>query len=333
MDGIIAKVGNLQGLVPPSEATGHAFRLQMILDALDYHENGDETDPACCTGDAPCQTRIFLVGQQRSLAGKMIGEREVRLETVKAEIQEAVRSGSGQTSTGQVADPASPAQIQYIRGLDQQHDCSKIGTFPRRTLDAILSDQEVSKGRASRLIEVMLRQPKQVVAPIDPTPAAGPAPTDPQMGLLRTLAEENGEDVPAIRTKAEASQEIGRLIQAREDRKRAGSARVRTGSKITEDGMYRTSDGTVYKVQIAKNGSGRLYAKKLVEHTDEDGTTQWSFEYAEGAASRLTPADRMTLEQAQEFGKLYGVCCRCATDLTDEASIERGMGPVCAGRM
>ncbi len=41
----------------------------------------------------------------------------------------------------------------------------------------------------------------------------------------------------------------------------------------------------------------------------------------------------MTLEQAQEFGKLYGVCCRCAADLTDEDSIARGMGPVCAGKM
>ena len=38
----------------------------------------------------------------------------------------------------------------------------------------------------------------------------------------------------------------------------------------------------------------------------------------------------MTLEEAKEFGKLYGICCRCAAILTDENSIREGIGPICA---
>jgi hypothetical protein len=40
----------------------------------------------------------------------------------------------------------------------------------------------------------------------------------------------------------------------------------------------------------------------------------------------------MSLEEAKAFGRLYGVCVRCGATLTDEQSIEAGIGPVCAGR-
>jgi hypothetical protein len=38
----------------------------------------------------------------------------------------------------------------------------------------------------------------------------------------------------------------------------------------------------------------------------------------------------MTLDQAKAFGALYGACCNCGKTLTDERSIEAGIGPVCA---
>ena len=91
---------------------------------------------------------------------------------------------------------------------------------------------------------------------------------------------------------------------------------------VTEDGVY-LHDGLVYKVQIAKQGSGRLYAKLL-----EDGV----FVYAPGAIRKLSAHEKMTLEQAQEYGRLYGICCRCGAELTDEKSIEDGIGPVCAAK-
>lgn len=331
MNGIITKGGNLQGAVPPSKAAGDEFQMRMILDAIDYHENGDDEDGPCCTGDAPCQTRIFLVGQQRKLAGIVISDREAQIETAKEERKAQTPGGSAQTRTAKVADPASDAQIRFIRSLNEQRDCSKIGTFPRRTLDAILADQEVSKGRASRLIEVMQRQPQNPTPEIQTATApTGPAPSPAQLGFLRTLAAENGEDMPEVPTKADASREITRLIQAREDRKKNGSAP--TPGKAVDHGMYE-KDGVVYKVQIAVHGSGRPYAKKLVQ--DDEG--EWSFVKAPGMQFRLTPADRMTRERAQELGRsvdspLYGTCCVCGRTLTDETSIAEGIGPKCGSR-
>jgi hypothetical protein len=98
-------------------------------------------------------------------------------------------------------------------------------------------------------------------------------------------------------------------------------------SPVVKDGMYR-KDGTIFKVQRAVNGSGNLYAKELVI----DGPGDGRFEYAPGAIRRLSASDAMTVEEAAEFGRLYGVCCVCGRTLTDEQSIAAGIGPVCSGR-
>lgn len=96
-----------------------------------------------------------------------------------------------------------------------------------------------------------------------------------------------------------------------------------------EDGMY-LRDGIIYKVQHAVHGSGKQYAKQLVR--DEDDATDWHFEYAVGMVYKLGPSMKMSLEQAKEFGALYGTCCVCGRTLTDENSIEAGIGPICASR-
>lgn len=100
--------------------------------------------------------------------------------------------------------------------------------------------------------------------------------------------------------------------------------RKSNGGGITEDGIYLHGE-TVYKVQFSQQG--RLYAKELVI---EDGRGR--FEYASGMVYKLTPDERMTLEQAKEFGALYGTCCNCGRTLTNEDSIEAGIGPICAGK-
>jgi hypothetical protein len=56
------------------------------------------------------------------------------------------------------------------------------------------------------------------------------------------------------------------------------------------------------------------------------------FVYEAGAVNRLAPEDKMTLEAAQAFGRLYGICCRCGATLTDETSIAAGIVPVCGSR-
>lgn len=93
---------------------------------------------------------------------------------------------------------------------------------------------------------------------------------------------------------------------------------------ITE-GMW-LLDGAVIKVQAAiANGSGNLYAKRLDPETGE-------FVYTAGLIRRMAGAVKMTIEQAGEFGKLYGRCIRCGRELTDEYSIANGIGKVCAGK-
>ena len=87
-----------------------------------------------------------------------------------------------------------------------------------------------------------------------------------------------------------------------------------------EVGMYKTTDGEIYRVQ--ESGTGNLYAKHLDVLARE-------FEYAPGAMRNLTASDRMTLEEAKAFGVQFGFCCVCARMLTDQKSLDLGIGPVC----
>jgi len=103
----------------------------------------------------------------------------------------------------------------------------------------------------------------------------------------------------------------------------------REGAKgASQDGWYKVGED-IFKVQKAVHGSGNLYAKKLVV----SGHGQASWEYAPGVVRQLGEDQRLTVEEAAAFGKLYGVCAICGRTLTDEESIERGIGPVCKGRL
>ncbi len=124
---------------------------------------------------------------------------------------------------------------------------------------------------------------------------------------------------------------------------------VRNVTGITQDGMYRNPEtGEIFKAQFNKaSGDGRrLYAKQLVlTHSSGETVTEISltrsvepnaysasFIYRAGAIAQLRPEWRMTFEQARAFGALYGTCVRCGRTLTAEDSIDRMMGPVCAGK-
>ena len=96
---------------------------------------------------------------------------------------------------------------------------------------------------------------------------------------------------------------------------------------VLEAGMYRVGDDW-FKVQKSRQ-SGRMYAKRLVVHSPG----QASFEYDSGAIRGITPDHRVTLEEAQQFGHAYGVCCNCGALLTDPKSVAAGIGPICAGRV
>lgn len=90
-----------------------------------------------------------------------------------------------------------------------------------------------------------------------------------------------------------------------------------------EEGYYHVQLG-FFKVVVSPK-SGNAYAKRYVPETGK-------WEYYPGAVTRLRPEFKMGLEQAKEFGKLYGRCIRCSKVLTDETSIEQSMGPVCISK-
>jgi hypothetical protein len=132
-------------------------------------------------------------------------------------------------------------------------------------------------------------------------------------------------------TKGEASKALDFLFSAgwkpREAAPKPVSApQTARKAPVTQDGMYRL-DGQIVKVQKSRQGD-RLYAKALLGNEAEG----FYFEYAPGLVNKLSAEDRMTLEEAKAFGKLYEWCCVCGTRLTDEKSISLGIGPICAGK-
>ena len=137
-------------------------------------------------------------------------------------------------------------------------------------------------------------------------------------GSHETIAEARVcENVPAHEVPAESPPEPRHEAPA-ERPPRKGPA---------EEGFYKHGN-VIYKVQTAKHGSGRRYAKIMYKPEEPGGKPRW--EYAPGVVNVLQPEDKLSAADAAAFGKLYGICIFCSRDLTDERSIAVGYGAVCA---
>jgi hypothetical protein len=189
--------------------------------------------------------------------------------------------------------------------------------------------------------------------------ATAPLATAPQVNLLVKLGNEyadlaiaaataKGEDAQALidarpalveRTqfeklaKREASRVIDQMIalvaQARRNAPRP--APKATPAAEIEDGVY-IFNGEIIKVVHAVHGSGKQYARALdLDDRTPGGKARFSG-YRPGLIKKLRPEHKMTREQAAHYGALYGVCCNCGATLTADESIERAMGPICAGK-
>lgn len=99
---------------------------------------------------------------------------------------------------------------------------------------------------------------------------------------------------------------------------------VRTAFSSTselDEGMYRMND-EIFKVY--RTQAGHLTTKQLIEGC---------FEYTgRKPLHSLTAEHRMSLVEAQEYGRITGICCNCGRKLTNEESIAAGIGPICASR-
>lgn len=90
---------------------------------------------------------------------------------------------------------------------------------------------------------------------------------------------------------------------------------------ITTNTVYWNAVG-IFKTQTSKDGN--LYALQL-----DESTGRW--EYAKGAIHKLQPQTKVTIEQASAYGRKTGRCMICGRLLTNPESVERGIGPICAG--
>ncbi|THA72498.1 hypothetical protein E6R60_26575 [Streptomyces sp. A0642] len=98
----------------------------------------------------------------------------------------------------------------------------------------------------------------------------------------------------------------------------------KAAAPVTEEGMYRDADGSIFRVQTSE--TGHLYAKRFTPAADGKGA---KLEYAAGAIRTLRGADRLNADEAAEIGRSFGICIVCAKALSHPKSLALGIGPDC----
>lgn len=118
---------------------------------------------------------------------------------------------------------------------------------------------------------------------------------------------------------------------------RNASRKPRSTAPIVGQGIYvmTTPDGeVVYRVEPSK-ASGNLYAKRLVEGTND---ADWGWAYERGGIYAISQAvadgtgRQLSETEALAYGKATGRCVCCGALLTNDVSIALGIGPVCRKR-
>lgn len=225
--------------------------------------------------------------------------------------------------------PISPKQLRYLRHLLATRDYSgtsgPIRASINRAATAYAAEQEhtLSLSHVRTVISALVTYP---VIDHPDAHAESIRLTEGQESFIRRLvAERDTTNVPLPEDLSTIPRsDVDKVLSALKAAPYRSRATTSPDTPGVTEGMYKRADGAIYKVQRSRE-SQRLYAKRLNQDTQ-------TFEYASGALRSLTPADRMTLDEAKAYGALYGTCCVCSRTLTDETSIENGIGPVCAGK-
>lgn len=168
--------------------------------------------------------------------------------------------------------------------------------------------------------------------------------TTAQTRFYETLRAERQFDLRSHPTPDPMTKEFARMaitwmktLPFREERP-ATSNGIQTAIALPGEGFYSiqmeawsSKDSTgirVFKV-IPNVTTGMLYGMELIGG-------KWIYVRSArkliGAQIAAGKGHVLTLEEAKEYGKITGVCCRCGKVLTDPKSVEAGIGPICAGR-
>jgi hypothetical protein len=191
-------------------------------------------------------------------------------------------------------------------------------------------------------------------------PAAAPAATEKQRDWVKQLTAEaaamarligdedrakvvEGADFTAtFLDRSATSVVIDRMMRANDETKAAhGIKYPQIDAEVQRAHNARTAalgagiylvDETVYRVAISKNNRPYAYVLKTSEDELGEPTSWWEYE---GGAIKNIPTDAapITVDQAAAFGHRTKVCAICATPLKNKTSLQRGIGPVCYGKM
>lgn len=99
--------------------------------------------------------------------------------------------------------------------------------------------------------------------------------------------------------------------------------------EMAQPGYYVKDNGD-YLVVVENKNKTATYAKRLEVQKAPGRRARARWVYAPGEGTLVAHMTPMTLVQAAKFGHLHGVCFVCCKALTDPASVQRGIGPVCA---
>lgn len=99
-------------------------------------------------------------------------------------------------------------------------------------------------------------------------------------------------------------------------------------------GVYVTDDGSIVKVRENK-AQTNLYTSRWTSISGERLTlagehVSGEWVYAPELKRTLRADQRMTIDQAKNFGIVFAQCAKCGRHLKDADSVEAGIGPVCA---
>lgn len=233
---------------------------------------------------------------------------------------------------------ATDKQQAFALSLMDRKDTSKLATGvapldPAKVRETLVARQ-FNKKSISALIDRLLGCPDKAAAPGAPAPTGRPA-TEKQVTLINKLAAERELDpverealtkaLPLLSTKG-ASKTIDNLM-ARPKATAVPTAAIEAGVYIND------TTGVILRAYLGKQ-SGRILCKEVVKvEGAEPGEREYELEYR-GQADRFVTADfrRMSLEEAKAWGRTTSHCCACGARLDDPASVDAGIGPICAAK-
>lgn len=191
--------------------------------------------------------------------------------------------------------------------------------------------QDLSVAEVSALIDRLKKGPKHVNTDDDnrTTILSGPPATEKQVAFVRRLVEQKGADAPDYDalTKSQASAMIDDLLKRRDDQ---ATPKQAPANDAVPAGHYAVTgdDGTTDFYRVDRPTKGKWAGWTFVKLQVSDDYRR--VPQANTAAVLKKIEDAGPREAAIRYGHELGKCAVCNRTLTNNDSIEAGIGPVCA---